>query len=1129
VWTAALGLVLAAAANGAEEEPWQRLLKGDDAKKATELQQQIDKLTESGKFAEAVKPAEEVLALRQRVQGDKHWETVTARVVRDTLKHVAAQPAASQQDIVTANKQMAEADRLDQRARYAEAEPLLRQALAIRRKVLGEQHPDTATSLDNLAGNLYYQGKYPEAETLYRQALAINRKALGEQHLDTAQSLNNLAGNLRDQGKYAEAEPLLRQALASFRKVLGQQHPLTATSLNNLANNLDYQGKYAEAEPLHRQALAINRKALGEQHPGTATSLNYLAFNLDHQGKHAEAEPLHRQALAILRKVLGEQHPHTASSLNNLAANLDDQGKYAEAEPLYRQALAIRRKVLGEQHPDTAQSLNNLANNLDYQGKYAEAEPLHRQALAIRRKALGEHHPDTALSLHNLALNLDYQGKHAEAEPLHRQALAIRRKVLGEQHPDTARGLNWLAYNLHAQGKYAEAEPLYRAGAASFEMARLRVTTTGFERAPFGARFSPLAVFAACLAWLDKPSDAWRAAESGLARGLLDDLSARLPSPLDPEQRQRQQARAARLDQLDRLLLPLLTAQQLSKAEQTQQDTLSRERDILQTEQARDAADLARREVWSLDRIQKQIPADAALVFWIDWRALPKAADPNGEHWACVVRQRGTPAWVRLPGSGDKDAWTPADDQLPRRLHGDLATGEPGWRGRARQLARQRLTPLEPHLKARHDLPAVRRLIAVPAGAMAGIPLEVLTNEYILSYTPSGTLFARLREQRRPLHKPPLLALGDPNFSLPADKPAPLPEHGLLLTLVLPGDNASKAGLRGGDVLLAYNGQKLTTLADLKPAASGDPVPVQVWRDGKTFEARLSAGKLGVTIDRDPAPAALRRQRDFDALLASRTRDNDKIDALPASRYEVQALETLFAKPTVLLGSEASEQKLDELAAADQLKDYRVLHFATHGTIDLASPLRSSLLLARDRLPDVKEQARLGRKIYDGRLRAAIIAEPWRPNTATWRLDADLVTLSACQTALGPQGGGDGLLGFSQVLFQKGAHSLLLSLWKVDDTATALLMTRFYENWLGKRKDLKGKLPKAEALREAKQWLRTLPRGERDQLAANLVDGRLRGTEVAAQPVVPPSKEAADQPYAHPRYWAAFILIGDPE
>jgi CHAT domain-containing protein len=90
-------------------------------------------------------------------------------------------------------------------------------------------------------------------------------------------------------------------------------------------------------------------------------------------------------------------------------------------------------------------------------------------------------------------------------------------------------------------------------------------------------------------------------------------------------------------------------------------------------------------------------------------------------------------------------------------------------------------------------------------------------------------------------------------------------------------------------------------------------------------------------------------------------------------------------------------------------------------------------------------------------------------------------------------------------------------------------MARFYENWLGQRKELKEPLPKAEALRQAKNWLRTLPRGERDHLAANLVKGELRGTVVPGKPVVQLPKEQTDMPYAHPRYWAAFILLGDPE
>ena len=114
--------------------------------------------------------------------------------------------------------------------------------------MLGEDHPDTATSYNNVAVNLNAQGKSAEAEPLYQKALEIRRKVLGEDHPDTASSYNNVAFNLNAQGKSAEAEPLYRKALAICRKVLGEDHPDTATSYNNVAANLNAQGKSAEAE-----------------------------------------------------------------------------------------------------------------------------------------------------------------------------------------------------------------------------------------------------------------------------------------------------------------------------------------------------------------------------------------------------------------------------------------------------------------------------------------------------------------------------------------------------------------------------------------------------------------------------------------------------------------------------------------------------------------------------------------------------------------------------------------------------------------------------------------------------------------------------------------------------------------
>jgi CHAT domain-containing protein len=215
----------------------------------------------------------------------------------------------------------------------------------------------------------------------------------------------------------------------------------------------------------------------------------------------------------------------------------------------------------------------------------------------------------------------------------------------------------------------------------------------------------------------------------------------------------------------------------------------------------------------------------------------------------------------------------------------------------------------------------------------------------------------------------------------------------------------------------------------------------------------------------------------------------------------------------MLLGSDASRQRLEELAVSGQLKQYRYLHFATHGDVDDRIALNSALILAQDHLPDPADAVLAGKGALDSRLTAAEIREKWH-------LNADLVTLSACQTGLGKRAGGEGYLGLSQAFFLAGAKSVVVSLWKVDDTATALLMTRFYENLLGKREGPDHRLPKAEALAEAKHWLRGLTLAQADKEQELLSRG---GTRTKPTPVV-----RSLHPYAHPYFWAAFILIGDP-
>ncbi len=132
------------------------------------------------------------------------------------------------------------------------------------------------------------------------------------------------------------------------------------------------------------------------------------------------------------------------------------------------------------------------------------------------------------------------------------------------------------------------------------------------------------------------------------------------------------------------------------------------------------------------------------------------------------------------------------------------------------------------------------------------------------------------------------------------------------------------------------------------------------------------------------------------------------------------------------------------------------------------------MILTQTNLPDPLTQVLNHKPAFDGRLSVREIQRGWD-------LKAELVTLSACETALGRDAGGEGFVGFTQALLMSGTRSVCLSLWKVDDTATALLMQRFYANLLGRRSGLTGPIPKAEALREAKAWLRDVaPRGRAD-------------------------------------------------
>jgi tetratricopeptide (TPR) repeat protein len=312
---------------------------------------------------------------------------------------------------------------LNSKARYSDAEPLCRRALAISEANYGPDHPNAAAGLNCLADLLRATNRLSESEPLLRRALAIDEANYGPEHPEVATCLSNLGEVLRAANRLKEAEPLQRRALAIFEASYGADHPTVATCLNNLTGLLRAANRLSESEPLLRRALAIDEANYGPEHPEVARDLNNLAGLLRDTNRRKEAEPLYRQALAIDEANYGPEHPGVAGDLNNLASLLlEDINRRKEAEPLQRRALAIFEASYGPDHPHVATGLNNLAELLRATNRLSESEPLLRRALAIDEANYGPEHPEVARDLNNLALLLRATNRWKEAKPLFRRA-----------------------------------------------------------------------------------------------------------------------------------------------------------------------------------------------------------------------------------------------------------------------------------------------------------------------------------------------------------------------------------------------------------------------------------------------------------------------------------------------------------------------------------------------------------------------------------------------------------------------------------------------------------------------------------------------------------------------------------
>lgn len=427
----------------------------------------------AGDVAVATEEAKELIVFSEIRFGKEHENTITTK-----------------NDLAVA---------LMSQGRLEESEVLLLEASDAAKRTLGPSHHSTITFLNNLAETYKRQRKYDNAEEILRQVLEACETGYGSHDLCTASTMAEMGFILLELGRYDEAEILLESAQEEYASISTAGDEESLNLLNNRANIYSAQGRHEDAVHLARTVAELSRELKGENHPTTVLYVANLADFLREAGKYHEAEQLFRYVIEKRKRLLGENNSSTLLSMNNLAVLLISDGRYAEAEGLlsfvieadqrttddgtwlaatassnyvellrdlgrYDEAIELSKSVVGfcentygVDAPDTFTAKNNLAGLYLDTGKPEPARHVFEALLESSTRLWGGNNPDTLTAMHNLAGAYSDLAQHEAAAEMYKAVVEKRSSVLGETHPDTLISLVQLGVQYELLGRYDEA------------------------------------------------------------------------------------------------------------------------------------------------------------------------------------------------------------------------------------------------------------------------------------------------------------------------------------------------------------------------------------------------------------------------------------------------------------------------------------------------------------------------------------------------------------------------------------------------------------------------------------------------------------------------------------------------
>jgi len=378
---------------------------------------------------------------------------------------------------------------------YAQARPLLVDALTMRRSLPDADPVELGSSLAQLAALAIAEDQFEAAEPDAKEALAaLARSTDPRAPMLRVELLLAMGDGYITQADFPKADAAIAEALAISESSYGKDSPAAADARLRAARSFREQGQFDLAEQEIRAALGFLQSAYSGPHQDIARAQHELAVVYQEKGDFLAYERLAREAFNTAEQLFQPDDPQMATFLQLVANSAYTSERLDEAIALMRRVLTIRQASLGPDHTRTGYAHYNLGFMLGDAEQYPEAMEHLLKAQRIWEAALGPEHPDVAYALDARGRYLREQGQLREAAPLLQRSLAINEAANGPDHPTTARSVLALANWMRDSGRIDECLPLYdraeRIRTNAFGPDSAYVKEVRDERAAIGARTS---------------------------------------------------------------------------------------------------------------------------------------------------------------------------------------------------------------------------------------------------------------------------------------------------------------------------------------------------------------------------------------------------------------------------------------------------------------------------------------------------------------------------------------------------------------------------------------------------------------------------------------------------------------